>query len=607
MTDASPELPPDEEWSLDLTGVVLDERYQIDELLGTGGMGAVYRGKQITLRKPVAIKLLRPEYAHRELYVRRFLREARAASMIGHRNVVEVTDFGQADGGRVYFVMEYLDGEDLAKRIKRCGALPWPEARHLLIQMVRALKAAHAKGVIHRDVKPANVFIAASDEEPDFVKVLDFGIAKVVDGTNTAEGLTSSQQMIGTAMYMAPEQAMGKEIDVRTDIYSLGAVAFQMLTGRVPFEGVTAFEVLMRRVNEPPPSLRAVVPSVPNEVDEIVRRAMARQPIARWQTMEELEGALLGVSPDAVGVGQVPVVSTPTDPGNPADTGPGSTADFGATATSSRHRVDSEEASTQTELYGPLTQARAAVASQPHAPVAAHPHAALTSSPEMHPGNPVATGAATPPKRSAVPLIIVVAIVVAVGLGLALRFGLGIWDDATTGPSEVAAAPSPSADPTPREPAAEPAPVAGPRGSTPSIDDAGPSPAVDDAGPSPAIEASPASDDPESVPPSQEPPQETPPVDPAPEVTPKPKASKPKAPPTTKQVLNGIRRKAKKCGGAKGQVVEFAFTPSGGKAYFPMAKPTTADAAVVACVKNKIKGATFPEGEKALQTVKVAF
>ena len=292
-------MPPGEDWARDLVGVVLDDRYRVDGLLGTGGMGAVYRAEQLTLGKPVAIKVLRPEYAHREIYVRRFLREARTASMIGHRHVVEVTDLGQADGGRVYLVMEYLQGEDLAAVIRQRGRVGWARARRILLQTVRALKAAHAKGVIHRDIKPANIFLAR-DDDGDFVKVLDFGTAKVANPlTDPSDALTSSHQMIGTAMYMAPEQALGKTVDARSDVYSVGAVAYQLLTGRAPFAGTTALDVLMRRINQPPPRLRLLVPELTASVEHLVQRAMARDPEDRFGTMGELEGALLAIDEDA--------------------------------------------------------------------------------------------------------------------------------------------------------------------------------------------------------------------------------------------------------------------------------------------------------------------
>lgn len=298
-SQVTPDVPPGEDWARDLVGVVLDDRYRVDGLLGTGGMGAVYRAEQLTLGKPVAIKVLRPEYAHREIYVRRFLREARTASMIGHRNVVEVTDLGQADGGRVYLVMEYLQGEDLATLIRQRGRVGWARARRILLQTVRALKAAHAKGVIHRDIKPANIFLA-KDDDGDFVKVLDFGTAKVANPlTDPSDALTSSHQMIGTAMYMAPEQALGKTVDARSDVYSLGAVAYQLLTGRAPFAGTTALDVLMRRINQPPPRLRLLVPELTASVEHLVQRAMARDPEDRFGTMGELEGALLAIDEDA--------------------------------------------------------------------------------------------------------------------------------------------------------------------------------------------------------------------------------------------------------------------------------------------------------------------
>lgn len=290
-----------DDWAETFEGQILDGRYEIEGLLGSGGMGAVFRGRQIQLRKPVAIKLLRPEYGHRKIHRERFLREARAASRIGHRNVVDISDFGETPDGRVFFVMELLEGEDLAKTLRREGPMPWSRARGILLQIIRGLKAAHAKSVIHRDVKPANVFLVHTpDDEPDDVKMLDFGVAKVTDPADSAAaGLTSGDKVMGTAMYMAPEQALGKVADARSDVYAVGCVAYQLLAGRPAFGGTNALEILMRRLNEPPPSLADDAPHLAGPIEAYVRRAMARDPMARFQSMKEMESALREIPTDA--------------------------------------------------------------------------------------------------------------------------------------------------------------------------------------------------------------------------------------------------------------------------------------------------------------------
>jgi serine/threonine protein kinase len=303
-------------WAAAWEGLVLGGRYQIETLLGSGGMGAVFRGQQLTLRKPVAIKLLRPEYARREIYRERFLREARAASRIGHRNVVDISDFGETDDGEVFFVMELLEGEDLAQRLRRVGALRWRAARVLLLQIIRGLKAAHGRDVIHRDIKPANVFLVRTpDDEPDEVKLLDFGVAKVTDPTSSdAAGLTSADKIMGTAMFMAPEQALGKEADARADVYALGCIAYQMLAGRPAYPGVNAIEILMRRLNEPPPSLTDELAHIPASIEGFVRQAMARDPVARFQSMREMEEALralpVDIDEERVPTAPVPLASS---------------------------------------------------------------------------------------------------------------------------------------------------------------------------------------------------------------------------------------------------------------------------------------------------------
>ncbi len=274
-----------------LFGQVLADRYRVLDLIGKGGMGKVYLAEHVALGKRVAVKVLNPAYTHRPDQVKRFLREAQAASKIGHENVIDVIDFGEMPNGSVFFAMEHLQGEDLGKLLRRSGALPWSRARRILLQICRALQAAHAKGILHRDMKPENVFIIHRNGMRDFVKVLDFGIAKVLEeNRQVSHTLTQAGALIGTPEYMAPEQVQGEAGDVRMDIYALGCIMYQLLTGQLPFSDKTMFGVLSQQVNVRPVPPRQLMPSadIPPEVEAIILKAMEKDRALRFQTMSEL-------------------------------------------------------------------------------------------------------------------------------------------------------------------------------------------------------------------------------------------------------------------------------------------------------------------------------
>jgi len=282
------------------SGDVLAERYRIVERIGSGGMGSVYLAEHIAIDKPVAIKVLGQEFTHRERLVQRFLQEARTASRIRHENIVDITDFGYVRDGVPFFAMEYLEGCSLAERIRAEGRLAWPRARRIFLQICTALQAAHREGVVHRDMKPDNVFLVERSGEPDFVKVLDFGIAKIVT-EEVDRGLTQTGAVIGTAAYMSPEQAQSLEIDPRTDVYSAGVILYQMLTGRVPFEAEGFLGMLAKHLTEKPPSLRAVAPDakIPVAVEREVLRALRKQREERHGSVGELAAALASIDDKA--------------------------------------------------------------------------------------------------------------------------------------------------------------------------------------------------------------------------------------------------------------------------------------------------------------------
>ncbi len=269
---------PKEEESLgvDFTGRVIDSRYRVIRKIGEGGMGTVYAGEHVEIGKGVAIKILHPAYSTQQDLVERFRREARAASRIGHPNIIDVTDFGSTEDGCAYFVMEHLDGIDLADVLSHERRLAPERACQIAIQICRALAAAHAAGVIHRDLKPENIFLVARDGQADFVKVLDFGIARSM---GRARRLTNPGVAMGTPEYMAPEQAEGGAVDQRSDIYSVGALIYEMTSGSPP---------QMSRDKEliPPRGIKA---DVPEELDRIVVRALEPSPAERYQSMAQFE------------------------------------------------------------------------------------------------------------------------------------------------------------------------------------------------------------------------------------------------------------------------------------------------------------------------------
>ncbi|HEY6105026.1 MAG TPA: serine/threonine-protein kinase, partial [Anaeromyxobacteraceae bacterium] len=274
-----------------LIGVILGDRYRLLSRIGEGGMGTVYLAEHVALGKRVAVKVLRLEYSRDEELVRRFEQEARAASQIGHENIVDVMDFGRTPGRSLYFVMEALEGESLARLIHRGGALPVDRALGVLSQICRALGAAHARGVVHRDLKPENVLLVARDDGTDLVKVLDFGISKT-HGVPDGGRITRAGSIIGTPEYMAPEQAMATAVDHRCDVYAFGVLAYEMFTGSLPFQGETPLATLLKHQGEPPEPPTRRRPDLPPEAEAMVLRALVKRPEGRQQDMSEVAADL---------------------------------------------------------------------------------------------------------------------------------------------------------------------------------------------------------------------------------------------------------------------------------------------------------------------------
>jgi eukaryotic-like serine/threonine-protein kinase len=261
------------------SGELIAGRYELEEHVGSGGMSKVYRAHDRLLERTVALKILHEQYSQDDEYVERFRREARAVAQLTHPNVVTVIDRGEHEG-RQYIVFEYVDGENLKQLVEREGALPPKQVAELGLQIASALASAHARGVVHRDVKPQNV-ILTDEGRP---KVTDFGIARSSD----VESVTLTGTVMGTSEYIAPEQARGEQVDFRSDVYSLGAILFELSTGEVPFRGENPVSVAMRHLHEPVPSVRERRPEVPARLDAAIRRAMAKDPAERFGSMDEL-------------------------------------------------------------------------------------------------------------------------------------------------------------------------------------------------------------------------------------------------------------------------------------------------------------------------------
>jgi hypothetical protein len=282
-----------------LIGSILSGRYHIERLIGEGGMGAVYQAEHTHMRKRLAVKVLHPEMSRMSEVVARFEREAMAAAHIEHPNVAAATDFGKLEDGSFFLVLEYVEGRSLREAIAE-GRLELGRALRITRQIASALARAHALGIVHRDLKPENVMLVAREEDPDFVKVLDFGIAKVpvgaLSGGSKAPGqaLTQLGMVYGTPEYMAPEQALGQDVDARADLYSLGVIAFEMLTGNRPFEHESKVTLLGMHVTAPIPSLaeRAPEANVPPEVEAIVTRMLQKEATARFADAKELLDAI---------------------------------------------------------------------------------------------------------------------------------------------------------------------------------------------------------------------------------------------------------------------------------------------------------------------------
>lgn len=260
-------------------GQVLDDRYEITELIGVGGMADVYKGKDIVENKIVAIKILKTEFSDNEEFLSRFRNESKAIALLSHPNIVKIYDVGFSENLK-YIIMEYIDGMTLKDYIQEEKALKWKDAVHFMIQILRALQHAHEKGIVHRDIKPQNIMMLNDGT----IKVMDFGIAKFARET----GKTATDQAIGSVHYISPEQARGEDTDEKSDIYSVGVMLYEMLTGQKPFDSDNSVSIAVMNINDIPKRPRAVNPNVPAGLEEIILKAMEKNPLDRYQSASEM-------------------------------------------------------------------------------------------------------------------------------------------------------------------------------------------------------------------------------------------------------------------------------------------------------------------------------
>lgn len=287
-------------------GREIANQFRIVEKIGSGGMGAVYKAEQPEMRRFVAIKILHPRYLSRPDLVARFRREARAMSHLTHPNTAKVYLYGQLEDGACYFVMEYLEGRNLAQTVRAEGPMGAERAAHILAQVCGALEEAHGKGIVHRDLKPENIFLTNLGGIPDFPKVLDFGLAKVTERQMRPGSLILTQEgmVFGTPEFMSPEQARGEKLDGRSDIYSLGVIFYELVTGKLPFDAAQPMEFIQKHIKAEPIPIHQRAPgrAFPPGLWEVLAKALAKDPARRFQSANEMGQALREVAmrPSAV-------------------------------------------------------------------------------------------------------------------------------------------------------------------------------------------------------------------------------------------------------------------------------------------------------------------
>ena len=398
--------------------------YQIQRVIGRGGMATVYAGVQPVIGKSVAVKVLSAQLSGDAAMVKRFVDEARAVNKIRHPNIIDIFAFGRLPDGRQYFVMEYLQGETLASRMER-GPLPFPEARRLLVQICEALQAAHMEQIIHRDLKPDNLWIAIPKHGEPYVKILDFGIAKLVEDRGAGQS-TEAGVAMGTAHFMSPEQCRGEGVDHRTDIYAMGVILYLMFAGRLPFEGRSFIEVLTQQITTTPAS-PAVYRSMPEAMEQLILTCLEKDPARRPQSAQALGQAIALALQDAPagapaasrrndptlvrGAGMDPTIVRTAEgpaPGAPGQPAPGSSGRQRSLVIVAVAVVSLAGVGTwlvRRTLQGPTPTTTTTLAPAPVAPAAPPPAPALgNAAPAASaPASAVADAAATSPAATVTP------------------------------------------------------------------------------------------------------------------------------------------------------------------------------------------------------------
>jgi len=467
MTGDDPNLEPSEPSSSSSTtsigmpfeiGSVIAGKYRIDRILGAGGMGVIFAGHHAALDQRVAIKVLKPSAIDNAEFVARFGREARSAAKLRSEHVARVIDVGESDKGLPFMVMEYLSGKDLSRVLKDGGPLPIEDACEYVLQACEGLAEAHAAGIVHRDLKPANLFLTTGTDGTPLVKVLDFGISKILaspgDDSAPSEGLTQTQAMIGSPHYMSPEQLKSaRTVDARTDIWSLGGVLFKLLTNEPAFEGESTPELCVSILVGPLRSLRAVRPDIPEDLEAIVGKCLSKDPKDRFATVSELARALSRFGPAHTRSSVERIARVTTNPrlrfGGDSDPPP--------EAPASVPRV---------EKTAPLAPARAPGAADVKLEMTTLTSSASTVPNERLPSQSFATAPAIPErKRSPLVLGAIVGAVMMVGIGAAFAIGRSRAETPTAttavtapppsalgaGPTAVSASAPPATPPAPAE------------------------------------------------------------------------------------------------------------------------------------------------------------
>jgi eukaryotic-like serine/threonine-protein kinase len=431
-----------------LIGRSINDRFKITALIARGGMGKVYRAEQAPLGRACAVKVLNPNYSGEQdpEFHKRFFLEASIASKLTHPNTVTIFDYGRTEDDVYYMAMELLEGVTLHRAIREAGRLPEERVAHIGRQICRALREAHSAGVIHRDLKPANIFLVEHGDEPDFVKVLDFGLVKNVLDPKPEDQLTQTGLFMGSPKYMAPEQVRGDKVDARTDVYSLGIMMYEMLTGKVPFDRPNSMNILMAHVNDDAPPIAVMNPAaqVSPLMEELVARCMAKDPEARCSSMDEVLFTLKQIgNPYTSGSGQFGATSGELGPHH---TGPQSQA-------AASGSMPIQGVSSYRTTHPPIPSVRSPMASSPPSSISSQQVALpLVTRPPVEPS-------ATPPPtempdlrrgRKALAIGVVCALAATVGLGVAfaVRGEPGLAVRTAPAPQVTAIATAPAATAT---------------------------------------------------------------------------------------------------------------------------------------------------------------